>query len=113
MQPSSIPHRACSGRGTIRRSRMVEGKTRLRLKQDEAKYRISIVKNLGGWNPQGLDAYRLQPFIPGFVTVRPIAARVRLSIDFDGEPRITAEEIEHEWPGRMLASKLQSVRPLT
>jgi hypothetical protein len=55
MQPASILPELASGRETVRRSRMVEGKTRNRLSRDVPKHCIDIFENLGCGNSQRFD----------------------------------------------------------
>ncbi len=44
--------------------------------------------------------------IPKFVTQRPIARSVPLSIDFDAQLQLIAIEVEHIWPDRMLLAEV-------
>jgi hypothetical protein len=102
-----------SGRGTSRRSRMVEGQPRNRLRQGSADDRIDITKHFRRGNPEGLNTGSEKPGIPRFITSRPVASGVRFPIYFHREARIAAEEIEDERAGRVLASKFQPARPVT
>lgn len=101
-----------SGRGTGRRSRMVEGQARDRLAHDPPKHRICIFSQRIGGYSQRLDACRPKPFITSRVSLRTVPAIVRLTVKFDGESRIAAEEIEDIGIRRMLTAKLEPAGPL-
>jgi hypothetical protein len=83
-----------SGRGTARRSRGVEGCALPNTLRNEEQNTLEVVQNIGGRNAQRLDPARAKPSIPGSITSRPIAPRVRLAIHFDAKLRPIAVEIE-------------------
>ena len=109
----SILPELASGRGTSRRSRMVEGQASLRLVDNPAKDRVRIFEDIGGRNTQCLDSSGPQALVPNVIPPGPVAARMRLPVHFDRQPRVGAEKIQHIGSGRMLASKLQAIRALS
>ena len=102
----SILPELVSGRGTSRRSRMVEGQPRGGLRRNPTQHRIRVAENIGRRNPQRLNPGRSQPPIPGRIPLRSVTPRVGLSIHFYRQPRIAAEEIQNVRPGGMLAAEL-------
>ena len=108
----SILPELASGRGTARRSRVVEGQARRCFVDDPAKHRIGISKHLNSGNSQRLDAGRTKPGVARLVPLGPISARVRFAVDLERESGIAAEEIEHERSSGMLAAELQPGRTL-
>ncbi len=109
---SSFLPELVSGRGTARRSRVVEGQSRTRLGNDPAENCIGIAKNFDSRNAHSPDAARREPGIPSSVSLRPIAKPVHLAIHFDREPGIATVEIKTEFAGGMFMPKFESCRPL-
>src|SRR5689334_3515499 len=99
-----------SGRGTARR--VVEGQTRDGLRNHPTDRRIRVLQNVNRWNAEGRDSRLAKPRIPHLIPLRAISTRMRLAVDFDRQPRIAAEEIEHIRPAGMLPAELQTLRPL-
>jgi hypothetical protein len=110
--PSSFLPELVSGRGTARRSRVVEGQARTRFGNDPAQDRIKVPENLGRRNPQRRNPATSQPGIPSRIARRSLPKTMRLAIHLDREPCIAAVEIETERTGRMLVTKLEPGRPL-
>ena len=102
-----------SGRGTSRRSRMVEGQACRGFVNYPSKHRVRIVQNVARCDAQRPDPDRFEPSISCPVTDRLIASRVSYAIDFDGQPRVSAKEINDVRTARMLTAKLEATRSLT
>jgi hypothetical protein len=83
---------------------MVEGQSGDSLGQYSFDYRISVFQYRGRGNPHSLDARLGQPFVAGLIALRPITAIMCFSVDFDRQPGVTAEKVEHVRTGRMLPS---------
>ena len=109
MQPASILPELASGRGTSRRSRMVEGQTSHGFGHNISKHGIRIIEDLRRGNPNGLDASRSKPLVSCSIALGPVAPRVGLPVDFDRQSSIAAEEVEHVRAGRVLATELEIV----
>jgi hypothetical protein len=108
MRTISILPELVSGRGTARRSRVVEGQPQDRLRDNSAHYGIKVRKHLASRDSQSLDSSGTEPRVSRGVSLGSTATVMRFSVELDGEPRIAAEEVEIVRPGRMLASELQT-----
>jgi hypothetical protein len=97
-----------SGRGTARRSRVVEGQPRCRLSDDETHDAIQIGQHIARRNAQGNYAMRRKPIIPRHVFCGSVAPLMPLAVNLDREPRIATIEIENETAARMLASEFKA-----
>src|SRR5436190_1287875 len=105
---TSILLELVSGRGTSRRSRMVEGQPRRRFSDNPLERWISIVQQRLGRNAKCVDARCSQPFITHRVPLRAIDEGVRLAIDLNRQPCVAAEEVEHVRSGGVLPAKLEA-----
>jgi hypothetical protein len=99
------------GRGTVRRSRMVEGQSRHRLSCDQAHNRIQIGQDIVCGNAQGMDVRFDKPSVTFSIPFGVVPACMALPIDFNREPCIATIKIKDIRPARMLPTKFQSVRP--
>jgi hypothetical protein len=106
----SILPELVSGRGTTRR--VVEGQTRPRRNENPPQHGIRIIEKLDRRNAQRFDSRRPQPFIANRIPLWPIATRMGLPVNFDRQPRVTTEEIQHIRTGWMLATELETFRSL-
>jgi len=68
---------------------------------------LYILLHLAGGNPEHTEAPIPQPFVAPLVARRIVAHPMRDAVDLDGQLCGRAIEIQHEWPGRMLATKLE------
>ena len=91
---------------------MVEGQTRNRFGYDPSNDSISVLQDIHRGNPKRRNPSLAQPPIPHLVALRPIPTRMRLTVNLDCQPGITAEEVQHIWPRRMLPPELEALRPL-
>lgn len=107
--PSILPE-LVSGRGTARRSRGVEGRALCCDMQDVCHHGVEIAQDIARGDPERLDVMRRQNRIPPFIALRPIAKFMRHAINFDAQANLGAVEIKDIGTGRMLATKLQSIR---
>ena len=112
MRALSILPELASGRGTIRRSRMVERQARRCFIENPAKCGIRISQKLGRGNSKRLNSGCLEPSVASLIVLRPISPRMRFPIHLDRQARVAAEEVEHKGSGRMLTPKLQTVGAL-
>src|SRR4051812_26414814 len=108
---SFLPELA-SGRGTSRRSRMVEGQPCLCFNYDPLQHRVCIFEHVDGRDPERSDPLRSKPLVAIQITFGPVASRMPFTIDFDRQPRIAAEEVDDIGTGRVLPTKLQAFRTL-
>ena len=110
---SSILPELCSGRGTARRSRGVEGQARGRRAQDMRHHRVEFAQHISRRDAQCLDSVfgkkRVSPRISRSLRLETMS----LAIDFDAQTGFGAVEIENVRPRRMLATKFQPVRAST
>jgi hypothetical protein len=67
---------------------------------------IDASQDIDSGNTKHGDMPRGQPLI----AFRPITPIMSFAIDLNGKPPAGAEEIQHKGAGRMLATKLESVR---
>jgi hypothetical protein len=88
---------------------MVEGQPRSRFGNDPLQNRIWIVQQRFGGNAERFDCSRSQPIITHGIPLRPVAERVRFSINLNRQPSVTTEEVEDVRTGRVLAAELQAV----
>ena len=101
-----------SGRGTSRRSRMVEGQACHRLLDDISNNAVEVRQNVTGWNSQRRDAGADQPLVTRHIATGPAAARVGFAIDLDRQPCVATKKIENERTGWMLAAEFDSAGSL-
>jgi hypothetical protein len=99
-----------SGRGTARRSRVVEGQAHSRASDDVSKDCVDILEDLPRGYPEGVDFSSGKPGVARCIPPRPISKGVGFPIDFDREPGIAAEEVENIGPAWMLSAELHSLR---
>ena len=107
--PSILPE-LCSGRGTARHRRGVEGRARRRLAKNVPHHGVEIAKDIARGDAQRFDAVCGEQGVPPGISRGPILEAMRLAIDFDAQPRLGAVEIEDIRTRRMLATKFQPVR---
>jgi hypothetical protein len=112
VHPSLILPELGSGRGTARRSRVVEGQARRRFVNNPPQHRVRVVEHGSCRNTQRLNSNRLQPFVTRGISLRTVAARMGLTVDLHGKPGIAAEKIEHISACRMQPAELQPGRAL-
>jgi hypothetical protein len=112
MKQSSFLPENVSGRGTARRSRVVEGQACLGLGHDVTANRVQIQQNIGCSDAQCFNACGTQPYVPCPITGRTVPAPMKLPIDFDGQAAIAAEKIQNIRACRMLPAELDALRPL-
>jgi hypothetical protein len=105
---SSILPEFSSGRGTARRSRVVEGYARRRLFKDMPHHGVHISEDVGSGNSKRPDTGALKLDVARTISFRPIAAIVGLSIDLDGKTGFVAEKVQDERSKWMLSTKFQT-----
>jgi hypothetical protein len=81
--------------------------TRHRLGHDALHHALQVAKHLDGGNSHRPDFGLVQPGVSRHVASGTIAPLVRLSIHFDREPRVAAEEIEGIGARRMLSAEFK------
>lgn len=107
---TSILPELVSGRGTARRSRVVEGRARRSHVKNLRHCRVEIAQHIAGGDAQSLDpVFGQQGITPGIFRGSFFKA-MSLAIRFDAQPRLGTVEVEDEGSGRMLATKLEPVR---
>ena len=74
------------GRGTVRRSRMVEGAQRSARLDDSHQHALYIAEHLARGNSQRREAHISQARVASRVTLRTIRAIVHLTVDLDCQP---------------------------
>src|SRR3546814_20197902 len=97
-----------SGRGTVRRSRMVEGQPRLRGRDHPPHDTVQIAKHLACGNTHRRVTVRLEPPVGPGNAHRPITSPVRLAIDLDRQPRVTTGAIGRTIAFWMLWSRFET-----
>jgi len=103
-----------SGRGTARRSRVVEGQSRTCSNDNVLDHAGQILEHLDRWYPQSRNTNVAKPCVPSRILRRPIATSMRLPVNFDRQSGIATEEIEAEFPPRRsLTPKFQPARTLS
>ena len=107
---SVLPELA-SGRGTARRSRVVEGEARAGTFHHMRQRRLEIAVDFSGRDAERADTRLCKPGVSHLIALRPISAIMRLSVDLDREPGVCAEEVEDIRPARMLTPELEAARP--
>ena len=98
-----------SGRGTARRSRVVEGQACSRRIDDIRRAGFSIAHYIGSWNAKRFDSGRREEGIPPCVAAWPVAHIVRDTIDLDAQSCIAAIEIENEIITTVLTSEFEAI----
>ena len=98
--PSFLPE-LVSGRGTARRSRVVEGQAGADFGDDAAQNRVGVPQDFYRRDAQGCDAGLKQPG----VALRPVAPVMRFTVYFDRQAGVAAKEIEAVRPGGMLPTE--------
>jgi len=97
-----------SGRGTARRSRVVEGQSRPGSRDNVLDHARQIPQHLARRYPHGRHTRLPQPSVTSSIPSRPVATSMRLAIDLDRQPRVAAEKVEAQFPPRRpLTPKLQ------
>jgi len=104
----SILPELVSGRGTRRRSRMVEGQSCLRFDNDPADHGVGIPQYVSSCDAERLDPGVLERGVTEFIALRTITPRMRLAIDLYGEACVATEEVEDVLTARMLAAKFEA-----
>ena len=99
-----------SGRGTARRSRVVEGQARGSLGDNASNNHVQILKHIGRRNTHRRDPAIGKPVVADIITGRLLPPRMRLAIDFDRQPRVAAVKIQRVGARRVLAAELQTTR---
>ena len=112
VKSSSFLPELASGRGTARRSRVVEGEPRPRLGNDQGQGRLKVIQNRACRNAQGRNARTCEPTISRVIPVRVVTHAMDHAIHLDGKPRIGAIEIQNIRATRMLTAEFQSIRAL-
>ncbi len=102
-----------AGRGTVRRSRMVEGHSCTSLRDDQANHSFKIIQHIVRGNAQRPYAGIPQDFIARQIALRPIAPFMRFAIDFDRKAGFAAKKVQHKRPDRVLSTKFEPLRPLS
>jgi hypothetical protein len=105
---SSILPEFSSGRGTARHCRVVEGYARRSLFKDMPHHRVHVSEDIGSGNSKRPDTDALKLDVACGVSLRPIAAIVRLSVNLDREAGFAAKEIEDKRSKWMLPAKLEA-----
>ena len=90
----SILPELVSGRGTTRQCRVVEGQFGLCLFNYGAKYSFCVTKHRCRRKPHRLDPRFLKPPVARIVASESVSTLMHFPIDFDGETRVAAEEIQ-------------------
>ena len=108
---SSFLPELVSGRGTARRSRVVEGEPRPRFGNDQGQGRRKVIQNRACRNAQGRNARTCEPTISRVIPVRVVTHAVDHAIHLNGKPRIGAIEIQNIRATRVLAAEFQSAGP--
>ena len=105
----SILPELVSGRGTARRSRVVEGQACARCVDYTLGASVGIAQDLSGGNPQRRDPSLGKEGIAFRIALRPVAHVVRDTIDLDPQPCIAAIKVEDEIVTAVLATKLEAI----
>jgi len=109
--PKILPELA-SGRGTARRSRVVEGQAGSGVCDDRLGSSLCIRQNLAGRDPQRLDPMARCPRIPLDIVTKLVGMVVELAVDLDRQARIAAIEVEHVVARFVLTAKFEAVGAL-
>ena len=91
---------------------MVEGLVGRNRTQNVLHYRRHIVEHRSSRDPKNAQSLTSKPSIASEIPLRSFAAPMHFAINFDNEPMIGAEEVEHIAPRRMLTTELQPAGPL-
>jgi hypothetical protein len=110
IQYTSFLPELVSGRGTTRRSRVVEGQARGRLGDDPVNNSVRILEEFNSRNTKRFNSSGMKPLIPSGVMCRPVPPGMGFAVDLNREASIAAEEVENIRPRRMLAAEFQAVR---
>jgi hypothetical protein len=70
---------------------------------------FKVIEHIAGRNPQHLKASVCKYRIALDVALRPIAHRMDLTVDFDGEPTLQTGEVDHISIVRKLPAKSQAI----
>jgi hypothetical protein len=98
------------GRGTARRRRVVEGSRLLGEGNNTADYGVEIVQDFVRRNSQNPKSPLLKPRVARLIEYRPIATRMRFSIDFDDQLCAKAVKIGDIGSSGVLTTKFQAGR---
>jgi len=104
--PSILPE-LVSGRGTARRSRVVEGESRLRFRENPRNCRVRIIENNSSGNPQSPNAGPSEPSVPRLIAGRIIAHVMRDAVHFDRKPSIATVKVENVRTAGMLPAEFE------
>ena len=107
----SILPELVSGRGTARRSRVVEGKSAARRRNDGGDRRAQVPQHISGRNAQRGNSLTSEPRIARCVSLRAIPAIMGDAVDLDSQLGIAAKEVQNVSARRMLAAEFQPARP--
>ena len=108
--PSLLPALA-AGRGTVRRSRTVEGSSFRRDLNDMTYNRLQVAQNIHDRYPHRPDPLQTDRVVARNVPLRARTAIMRLAVNLDRKARFSAEEVENVKAQRVLATELQAARP--
>jgi hypothetical protein len=108
IEPLSFLPELVSGRGTARQSRVVEGQPGCRFGNDATDDPVGVPQYLHCRNTKRRNPGPKKPRIARFVAQGAVAASMGFAVDFDSQPRVAAEKVENERPGRMLAAKFEA-----
>ena len=107
---SSILPELVSGRGTARRSRVVEGQPRPRGFENPPNDGIHVTQYFRRRNAQRGHPQSCEPRIARFVALRPVAPFMRLPVDLDRKSGVAAKEVEDVATAWVLFPKLETRR---
>jgi hypothetical protein len=85
---------------------MVEGQARHCFSRNPPKHRIGVIEKFGSGNAESVNSGCFQPLVSSCIALRPVAARMCLSIHLYREPSIAAEEIQDKRTRRVLSPEL-------
>jgi len=92
---------------------VVEGWPRVTCRKDGRNNIIQMRQNIARRNPQDLKAKRCQMRIPLRVSLRPVAAIMRLAINLNGQSPFETDEIQHDVTEWMLPAEFEKAGAFT